>query len=250
MSDSKLPQYDTFITQSAKLKSLLSSSSHPNPNKVYSILLQLSSLHLSTSSELLNSSTIVDSHKQKLETLTNYNEGLHFQKSNIIRQIENCLSTPVDNIQQVPLISSKVAKLDSLSSKDALDEIDHIIGQELQDELGKRTAKMQEMKLIKDEIESVSKEVKDCKKGIRDILKYATEIEENMRKGYEKYSGMKIVSRTETKKLREMPKVLYDIFNVFYMLEQMDDEKHCKNFEISIEGISFAPLTLRIRKGI
>lgn len=43
----------------------------------------------------------MDVHKSRLETISNYNEGLVYQKSNIEREIINCHNTALPHLDKV-----------------------------------------------------------------------------------------------------------------------------------------------------
>ena len=66
--------------------------------------------------------------KNRLETVSNYYEGILYQKSNIEREILNCKNTPFNSLDKVEEIQGKISLLGKRERIDEIDALDVVSG--------------------------------------------------------------------------------------------------------------------------
>ena len=148
--------------------------------------------------------------------ITNTNEGLLYQKSNIVRQIRNCRNIAVPNIEQIPSLSSKFQELRQVQNDSEIDRLDQEIAKELETELENRKKLKIDLEEVEERTRSAEKQLDETNDKLVELPDFVSEIEEILRKGYEKFTGIKVLSKDEMNLMKDLPPSLSNIFNKFY----------------------------------
>ena len=131
--------------------------------------------------------------KGKLESISNYYEGLLYQKNNIEREILNCKrNTQLPNLEKVEEVHEQIEFLGKRENVQEIDDLDKVsmtankqeITESLTKELEKRKELMNELNGLSKEHEEKSTTLREMKQRLDEMPKHLKEIEATIKRGY------------------------------------------------------------------
>ena len=73
-----------------------------------------------------------------------------------------------------------------------------------------------ELEEIEVKTKTAEKKLDDTNEKLIELPDFVSEIEEVLRKGYEKFTGIKVLSKDEMNLMKDLPPLLSNIYNKFY----------------------------------
>lgn len=177
----------------------------------------------------------VKSQKARLETISNYYEGLLYQRSNIEREIINCQSTALDHLNKVQEIQPMIEILGQKRSIQDLEQFDQEITAELSKELSSRQKLKQELESLDEQVKIKEEMVKERKSNLEELPKVVSQIEGHLRKSYSLFFGENNPSKQDLVSIEDSPKDFKIAIMKFYNAA-MGDGKTNGITSVSIES--------------
>ena len=141
--------------------------------------------------------------KSRLETISNYYEGLLYQKNNIEREILNCRNVALPDLEKLEEMKDMIEMLGKRVNPTEIEELDKvfILNQKISDNLA---FELQKRKSMKKELQTLSSTANEKaallyqrKENMHELPKVIKDMETNIRKAYSLFFNEKIMSKQE-----------------------------------------------------
>lgn len=122
-------------------------------------------------------------------------------------------------------MKNKFKMLSDAKTNSEIQNLDSEIAVELEHELQARKKLKVQLENVVAETEGKEKDLEKANEKLIELPEFVSEVEELLRKGYEKFSGLKVLSKDETSHIKNLPSSLSVIFNKFYNYNNTEENR-------------------------